>query len=116
VRIPVTDVMSQAICTRLESWRDTAIQNLFLVVGAGLLCTLHGFSAGPVLITHIILIHLQRLTHDLRTALVALLFIFRSIVLLGLIATLSAFGVLHCGLTLAQYGQQVSPRSVRPGR
>jgi hypothetical protein len=29
---------------------------------------------------------------------VALLFIFRLIVLLGLIATLSAFGVLHCGL------------------
>src|SRR5664279_1018187 len=73
-------------------------QELFFVIGVALLSTLHSFSAGPVLIAHIILIHVQRLTHDFRTALAALLSILRSIVLLGLIATLSAFSVLHLGL------------------
>jgi hypothetical protein len=90
--------MSQATCTRVESWRDTTIQNLFFVVGAGPLSTLHSFSAGPALIAHIILIHVQRVAHDLRTDIVALLSNLRLIVLLGLIATLGAFGVLHCGL------------------
>ena len=115
-------------------WRDTTIQDLVLVVGVALLSTLHSFSsgpvliahiiliyvqrlthdirtalvallstlhsfnAGPVLIAHIILIHVQRLAHDIRTALVALLSTLRFIVLLGLIATLSAFSVLHFGL------------------
>ena len=97
-RIPVTDVMSQALCTRMESWRDKTFQRSILVVGVGPLSTLHSFSAGPVLIAHIILIHVQRVTYDIRTALVTLLFTLRLIVLLGLIATLSAFGVLHCGL------------------
>src|ERR1035441_5715432 len=54
-------------------WRDTTIQDLVLVVGVALLSTLHSFSSGPVLIAHIILIYVQRLTHDIRTALVALL-------------------------------------------
>ena len=104
VRIPVTDVMSKALCTRMESGRDKHFQRSILVVGVGPLSTLHSFSAGPVLITHIILIHVQRLTHDLRTALVALQFIFRLIVPLGLIATLSVFGVLHC--VLQEYRMQ----------
>jgi hypothetical protein len=98
VRIPVTDVMSQALCTRMESWRDRTFQRSILVVSVGPLSTLNSFSAGPILIAHIILIHVQRVTYDIRTALVTLLFALRLIVLLGLIATLSAFGVLHCGL------------------
>src|ERR1039458_2793834 len=90
-RIPVSDRMSQALCIRMESWRDKTFQRSILVVGVGPLSTLHSFSAGPVLITHTILIHVQRLTDDLRTALVTLLYTLRLIVLLGLIATLSAF-------------------------
>jgi len=81
----------------MESWRDNTRQRSILVAGAGPLSTLQSFSAGPVLIAHIILIHVQRVAHDLRTAFVAMLFIFRLIVLLGLIATLSAFGVLLLG-------------------
>jgi len=50
------------------------------------------------LIAHIILIDVQRLTPNFRTALVALLSNFRLIVLLGLIETLGAFSVLHFGL------------------
>jgi len=88
----------RSFCIRMEFWRDTAIQNLLLVAGLGLLFTFHNFSAGPVLIAHIILIDVQRLTHDIRTALVALLSTRRWIILLGLIATMIAFGVLHFGL------------------
>jgi hypothetical protein len=76
----------------------------------GLLSILHRFSAGPVLITHIILIHVQRLTHDFRTALVAPLSTLRLIDLLGPIATLSAFSVLHFGL------QEYRVQSLRKGR
>src|ERR1035438_9867171 len=72
-RIPVTDVMSQALCTRMESWRDKTFQRSILVVGVGPLSTLHSFSAGPVLIAHILLIHVQRVANDIRTFLVALL-------------------------------------------
>jgi hypothetical protein len=50
------------------------------------------------LIAHVILIHVQRLTPDFRTAPVACLFNLRLIVLLELIATLSALSVLHFGL------------------
>jgi hypothetical protein len=49
-----------------------------------LLSILHRFSAGPVLIAHILRIHVQRLTHYFRTALVALLSILRLVILLGL--------------------------------
>jgi hypothetical protein len=56
VRIPVTDGISQALCTRMESWRDKTFQRSILIVGVGPLSTLHSFNAGPVLITHIILI------------------------------------------------------------
>ena len=82
----------------MESWRDTTFQRSILVVGVGPLLTLHSFRTGPVLIAHIILIDVQRLTPDLRTVLVALLSNLRLIVLLGLIATLRAFSVLHFGL------------------
>ena len=75
----------------MESWRDTTFQRSILVVGVGPLSTLHSFSAGPVLIAHIILIHVQRVANDIRTALVRLLYTLRLIVLLGMIATLSAF-------------------------
>jgi hypothetical protein len=109
-RIPVTDVMSQALCTRMESWQDKTFQRSILVVGVGPLSTLHSFSAGPVLIAHIILIHVQRVTYDIRTALVTLLFTLRLIVLLVLIATLSAFSVLHCGL------QEYRMQPLRKGR
>ena len=55
VRIPVSDVMSQTLCTRMESWRDKTFQRTILVVGVGPLSTFHSFSAGLVLIAHIIL-------------------------------------------------------------
>uniref|UniRef100_E6PXJ3 Uncharacterized protein n=1 Tax=mine drainage metagenome TaxID=410659 RepID=E6PXJ3_9ZZZZ len=97
-RIPITNAMSQALCTRMESWRNNTFQRSILVVGAEPLSTLHSFSAGLVLIAHIILIHVQRLTPDFRFALVVLLSDLRLIVLLGLIATLSAFSILHFGL------------------
>jgi hypothetical protein len=70
----------------MESWRDTTFQRSILVVGVGPLLTLHSFRTGPVLIAHIILIDVQRLTPDFRTVLVALLSNLRLIVLLGLIA------------------------------
>ena len=57
VRIPVTDVMSQALCTRKESWRDKTFQRSILVVSVAPLSILHSISAGPVLIALIILIH-----------------------------------------------------------
>ena len=44
VRIPVSDVMSQALSSRTESWRDTTFQRSILVVGVGPLSTLHSFS------------------------------------------------------------------------
>ena len=91
LRIPVADVMSQALCSRMESWGDKTSQRSILVVGVGPLSTLHSFSAGPDLIAHIILIHVQRVANDIRTALVRLLYTLRLIVLLGMIATLSAF-------------------------
>jgi len=81
--IPVTNVMSQAPASRMESWRDTTFQRSILVVGVGPLLTLHSFRTGPVLIAHIILIDVQRLTPDFRTVLVALLSNLRLIVLLG---------------------------------
>lgn len=98
MRISITDVMSQALCSWLESWRDTTLQRSILVVGVGPLSNLHSFSAGPVLIAHIILIHVQRVPCDIHAALVTLQFTFRLIVLLGPIATMSAFGILHFGL------------------
>ena len=75
----------------MESWGDKTFQRSILVVGVGPLSTLHTFSAGPDLIAHIILIHVQRVANDIRTALVRLLYILRLIVLLVMIATLSAF-------------------------
>ena len=48
VRITVTDVMSQAPSSRMESWRDTTLQRSILVVSFGPFSTLHSFSAGPV--------------------------------------------------------------------
>jgi len=89
--------MSQALCSWLESWRDTTLQRSILVVGVGPLSTLHSFSAGPVLIAHITLIHVQRVPCDIHAALVTLQFTFRLIVLLGPIATMSAFGVCILG-------------------
>ena len=86
VRIPVTDVMSQALCSSMESRQDTTFQSSILIVGVGSCSTLHSFSAAPVLIAHIILIYVERLTHHFRTAFVALLSNLRLIVLLGLIA------------------------------
>jgi hypothetical protein len=93
----------------MEFWRDTANQNLRLVSGVWLLFTLHSFSAGPVLLTHVILIDFQRLALDIRTALVALLSTRRLIILLGLIATMSAFGVLHFGLQERRVALRTSP-------
>ena len=110
VRIPVTDVMSQALCSSMESRRDTTFQNSILIVSVGSCSTLHSFSAAPVLIAHIILIYVERLTHHFRTALVALLSNSQLIVLLGLIATLSGFSVLHFGL------QDDRVQSLRKGR
>jgi len=63
-----------------------SILDLFFLIGVAMLSTLHSFSAGPVLIAHIIVIHVQRVTHDFRTVFVALLSGLWLIVLLGLIA------------------------------
>jgi hypothetical protein len=62
----------------VEFCRDTTIQDLIVVAGVALVFTLISFSAGPVLIAYIVLIYIQRLTHDIRTAIVALLSTLRS--------------------------------------
>src|ERR1039458_7748808 len=96
--------------TRLHPDGILASHNSISVVGVALRSALHSFSAGPVVIAHIILIYVQRLTHDIRTVLVALLSTLRLIVLMGLIATFSAFSVLHFGL------QEYRVQSLRKGR
>ena len=75
----------------MESWRDKTFQRSILVVGVGPLSTLHSFCARPDLIAHVILIHVRRVANEIRAALVRLLYTLRLIVLLGMIATLSAF-------------------------
>jgi hypothetical protein len=86
--------VGSTIAARLEQLPQQA---LFTVIGLARLSGLR-FIVFLWLISYIILIHMERLTFDFRAALVALLSSLRLIVLLRLIAALSLFRRIHCGL------------------